>query len=157
MPQPRERSSMRPADALRGHCRRRGVWNASAALVALVGVAILVAGCGSGSSLGVANIASSGRSGHHLSSPRAGGGGVFFAGVAVSPAQRAANGVAALLFSRCMRAHGVPDFPDPRPASLGFGFGLGGGGSGIDFAAPLFQAAQRICISILIHRRAGPG
>jgi hypothetical protein len=59
----------------------------------------------------------------------------------VSASQRAA----ALRFSQCMRAHGVPNFPDPS-------FGAGGGiqlgfrrGSGIDPQSPAFQAAQKAC------------
>jgi hypothetical protein len=123
----------------------------------LVGVAILVAGCAGSSTLTVANIASANsRTSRHLSKPKSGGNGVLFGGVAESPAQRAANEVSSLLFSRCMRAHGVPNFPDPAAASPG-GFGFGIGGSNIDPAAPLFQVAQRRCISILIHRRVGVG
>ena len=139
--------------------RLRGGPRASVALVALTGVAVLIAGCGGGSGLGVASISSSSTSGSHLSSSRPsrpGGGGVRFVGVAASPAQRASAEVAQLLFSRCMRSHGVPDFPDPPSASGGaIRFGVGGGG--IDPAAPLFRKAQRTCISFLIRRRAGAG
>ena len=51
-----------------------------------------------------------------------------------------------LKFSRCMRSHGVPNFPDP-PAS-------GGGihispGSGLDPASPAFQSAQTGCKKLL--------
>ena len=144
---------MRPADVVRARHYLRG---GSHTLAALVGAAVLIAGCGGGSSLGVASISGSSRSGRHLSSSRPSGGGVGLLGVAASPAQRAANGVAALLFSRCMRSHGVPDFPDPRAASggaIGFTFGAGG----LDPAAPLFREAQQRCISLLIRRRAGAG
>jgi hypothetical protein len=82
-----------------------------------------------------------------------GGGGVgFVGGAAPSPAQQAQAQVTQLKFSRCMRAHGVPNFPDPAPASGG-GFGLIFGGSGIDPAAPLFRVAQRSCIAIITHQR----
>jgi len=144
------------AGALRDRDRVRGVWSGSVFLVMLVGVAILVAGCAGGSTLTVANIGSVSRTSRHVSSPKSGVNGALFAGVAESPAQRAANEVSSLLFSRCMRAHGVPNFPDPAAASPG-GFGFGIGGSNIDPAAPLFQVAQRRCISILIHRRVGVG
>jgi hypothetical protein len=50
-----------------------------------------------------------------------------------------------------MRAHGVPNFPDP-PGSGG-GYGLIFGSSGIDPAAPLFRVAQRSCIAIITHQR----
>jgi hypothetical protein len=47
----------------------------------------------------------------------------------------------ALKFANCMRAHGVPTFPDP---------GAGGGlqfapGSGLNPQSPAFQAARRAC------------
>jgi hypothetical protein len=125
-------------------------------LVVFVGMAVLIAGCGGGSSLGVATISGSSRSGRHLPSSRRNGFGPGFVYVAPSPAQRAANEVAGLLFSRCMRSNGVPDFPDP-PAASGGGFGFAFGAGGIDPAAPLFRVAQRRCISILIRRRAGAG
>jgi hypothetical protein len=147
---------MRPADTVRARHRLRGGPRALAALVVLVGVAVLVAGCGGGSSLGVASISGSSRSGSHVSSSRPSGGGVRFVGVAPSPAQRAEGEVAGLLFSRCMRSHGVPDFPDPPSASGGairFVFGSGG----LDPAAPLFRRAQRICFSFLSRRGAGAG
>jgi hypothetical protein len=52
----------------------------------------------------------------------------------------------ALAMSRCMRAHGVPNFPDPT-----FGRGPGGGfaamisARGMDPNSPAFKAAQNIC------------
>jgi hypothetical protein len=50
-----------------------------------------------------------------------------------------------LAFSRCMRAHGVTNFPDPT--------GHGGltirPGAGIDPQSPAFQAAQKACQNIV--------
>jgi hypothetical protein len=77
-------------------------------------------------------------------------------GVAPSPAQRAEGQVAGLLFSRCMRSHGVPDFPDP-PSASGGAIRIAFGGSGLDPAAPLFRRAQRTCFSLLSRRLAGAG
>jgi hypothetical protein len=61
---------------------------------------------------------------------------------ALTPQQRAQ----ALAFSRCVRAHGVPNFPDPQ-------FGGGGiriqGGPGLDKNSAQMQAAFRACHSIL--------
>jgi hypothetical protein len=58
-------------------------------------------------------------------------------------AARVAAAPAALRFSECMRANGVPDFPDPRP----------GGGLDIPTAAnpgsPGFRSAQAKCQKIL--------
>ena len=54
--------------------------------------------------------------------------------------------------SRCMRSHGVPNFPDPTfQSGPGGGVGVGikiGNGSGIDPSSPAFQAAQKECGSI---------
>jgi hypothetical protein len=72
-----------------------------------------------------------------------------------SPAQQAKMQRRALRFSACMRAHGVPNFPDPQ-------FGNGkiairiGPGSGIDPQSPEFQAAQKACQGEL-PGKAGPG
>jgi hypothetical protein len=49
----------------------------------------------------------------------------------------------ALDFSRCMRAHGVPDFPDPSTSNGGFGYNL----SGVDTHSPQYQSAQQACRS----------
>lgn len=47
----------------------------------------------------------------------------------------------ALAFARCMRAHGVPNFPDPSFA------GSGGGQKplGINSRAPAVRSASRVC------------
>jgi hypothetical protein len=59
-----------------------------------------------------------------------------------------------IAFSRCMRAHGVTNFPDP-----GGGGGGGGGinldGTGINPASPAFRSAQRTCFKLLPG--GGPG
>jgi len=59
----------------------------------------------------------------------------------------------ALRFSRCMRAHGVPNFPDPSVQSNGSGVAvtirMKAGSGGIDPHSPQFQAAQQACRSIL--------
>src|ERR1700677_3002642 len=46
------------------------------------------------------------------------------------------SGTFSLAFAKCMRAHGVPDFPDPDGRS-----GQLGPGSGIDPSSTQFQAA----------------
>jgi hypothetical protein len=58
----------------------------------------------------------------------------------------------ALKFSDCMRANGVPNFPDP---------GAGGGiqispGSGLNPQSPAFQAAQKACRKLLPGGGPGP-
>lgn len=53
----------------------------------------------------------------------------------------------ALAYSRCMRSHGVPNFPDP---SAGGGISIQGGpGSGLDPRSPAFKSAQSTCIHLL--------
>jgi hypothetical protein len=56
---------------------------------------------------------------------------------------------AALAYSRCMRAHGVPTFPD----SAGGGINLAG--TGINPDSPAFRSAQAICHKLLPG--GGPG
>jgi hypothetical protein len=48
-----------------------------------------------------------------------------------------------LEFARCMRANGVPDFPDPTPTAGRFI--MGPGTIGVDPSSPRFQAALRAC------------
>jgi hypothetical protein len=65
-----------------------------------------------------------------------------------SAAQTAEAKAKALAMSRCMRSHGVPDFPDPQFQTApggGFGVKIGGPGSHLNPNAPAFQAAQKIC------------
>jgi len=48
-------------------------------------------------------------------------------------------------FSQCMRAHGVPNFPDPQTQGGGSFFS----GNGLDPNSPQFQSAMRACRSLL--------
>jgi hypothetical protein len=67
---------------------------------------------------------------------------------------------AALAMARCMRSHGVPNFPDPQVSSApggGVGVRIGGGpGSSINPGSPAFQAAQKLC-QPLLRRAIGGG
>jgi|HubBroStandDraft_3_1064219.scaffolds.fasta_scaffold07332_2 hypothetical protein len=110
--------------------------------IVLVSVALALAGCGGGSanpsvahlSSGASNVASSngavgtGATGTGAGSPEA----------------------AALAFAGCMRANGLPNFPDPK-AGGGFLFHTG---AGADPSSPAFKAAQTKCKKFL---PAGPG
>jgi hypothetical protein len=63
------------------------------------------------------------------------------------PPLSAARKQAMLRFSRCMRAHGITNFPDPTFGANG-GVRIGfGPASGIDPQSPAFQSAQRACAS----------
>jgi hypothetical protein len=65
-------------------------------------------------------------------------------------AQTAAMKAKAFAMSRCMRSHGVPNFPDPKfqTGPNGGGVGIQIGGPGLDPQSPAFQAAQKACGSI---------
>jgi hypothetical protein len=58
-----------------------------------------------------------------------------------SPAQIAAAVAAMLKTSKCMREHGIANFPDPVVTSHSIGILL----HGLDTTSPQFQTAQRIC------------
>jgi hypothetical protein len=51
----------------------------------------------------------------------------------------------ALAHAQCMRAHGVPNFPDPTVTGNGNGVTEASGGRGINPRSPAFQQAQKIC------------
>jgi hypothetical protein len=93
-------------------------------LIAIAVVALLAAACGNSRSDGP-GAAGAGSSGAGSSAPE------------VSP------GDAKLAFARCMRAHGVQDFPDP-----GSKVGAGTGGQ-LDPYDPTFEAAYQACQSVL--------
>ena len=49
-----------------------------------------------------------------------------------------------LKFSRCMRSHGVPNFPDPKN-----GGGLSLAGTGVNRNSPAFKSASQACQSLM--------
>jgi hypothetical protein len=83
-------------------------------------------------------------------------------GPPISSAQLNRLRAGALAVARCMRAHGVPNFPDPivgrGPGGRGVGMkvGIGGPGSGIDPSSPAFQSAQKLCGPLGGLRLKGP-
>jgi hypothetical protein len=115
-------------------------------VVALASAALLLAGCGGGSSSpGVAQL-SAGAS--RAVAPRAGASGASISRGGETGGSRAGLGspeAAALAFAGCMRANGVPHFPDPK-AGGGFLFRTG---AGADSASPAFKAAQSKCKQFL--------
>jgi hypothetical protein len=108
----------------------------SAALLALVlALGSAAAACGGGSaSRGVASIGSrSTTTAVQSDAPRVGSS-------VISYADR-------LKHAECMRAHGIPDFPDPNPK--GGTLLRGGPGSDLDPGNPRFQAAEKSCQALL--------
>ena len=77
-----------------------------------------------------------------------------------SPAQIAQAEAAALAFSKCMRSHGLSDFPDPQFSSGGgirisIHSSAGSANTGLDPNSPIFQKAQKACGSLLPGRAGG--
>jgi hypothetical protein len=103
--------------------RLRVTTRASGAL-AVVGIVVLLAGCGSTPSPGVARGGSTGASTGRAAVPMGGP-------------------KSAVAYAACMRSHGVPGFPDPGSNGR---FSLG---SSIDPSSPQFEAAQKACQSLL--------
>jgi hypothetical protein len=59
-------------------------------------------------------------------------------------AQETDDPEAFLKYARCMRSHGVPKFPDPKPGS-----GLKIAGTGINPNTPQFKTAQQACRKVV--------
>jgi hypothetical protein len=71
------------------------------------------------------------------------------AGGSTSPQDTAANNSKALQFAQCMRAHGVPNFPDPQFQTGPNGsVGVRISGAGVNPNSPAFHAAAKDCGSI---------
>jgi hypothetical protein len=104
---------------------------------AILSFALTVAGCGSSSSPGVAQVsAGKGASSEGASAASSESGGS-------SPESKGqAIGQALIAYGKCMRSHGVPSFPDPNP----------GGGmhvrAGVE-SSPAFEAAQAKCQTLV--------
>jgi hypothetical protein len=66
--------------------------------------------------------------------------------VHLNPAQAAQAFANSLRFSKCMRNHGITNFPDPDPHGGPNGHGgVNLSGSGIDLNSPQFQTAKQAC------------
>ena len=128
---------------------------------------VLVAGCGGSSgSPSVANVASSTSS--TSSAARARTPTTSGSSTATTSSSSSATGKGAsssgspapgdpesqaLAYSKCMRANGVPNFPDPK-AGGGFLFQTG---SGVNPSSPLFEAAQAKCQKLMPSAGPTPG
>jgi hypothetical protein len=64
-----------------------------------------------------------------------------------SPQQQAQSRANGLKYSQCMRAHGIPDFPDPNPQG-GLQISISPG-SDLNPDSPRFAAAQRACQKLM--------
>jgi hypothetical protein len=109
------------------------------AIAALV-AAFLIAACGSSSPSGTSPLTAAGRATTSSSSPN-----------------HPAAATASLAFSKCMRGHGVPNFPDLR----GNGMRIAASGqtisvNGRSFSASAFSLARQKCQLFLPHISASP-
>jgi hypothetical protein len=77
-----------------------------------------------------------------------------------SPAGKSSPGDAgaqALAYSKCMRSHGVHDFPDPTIHGNSIGLSLhGSSGSNLNPGSPVFKAASQACKSLAPPGLSGP-
>ena len=116
-------------------------------IAALTALALLAAGCGGGSkSPSVAHLGSSASATTSSNSSSAGSAGTSESG---SP------GSQAVAYSACMRAHGVPDFPDPQVSSTGNSVSVKIGVTPAITGNPHFKSAQQACNKLLPG--GGPG
>jgi hypothetical protein len=108
----------------RSAARRRG---AAGVAVVLASSLVALAGCGGSSSNSTTGSSAAGSSGAPASS-------------------QTANSTKAAQFSQCMRAHGVPDFPDPNAnGSITL---MVTKGSDLDPHSPAYQSALQSCKSL---------
>ncbi len=105
-------------------------------VIVLASAALLVAGCGSSSSPGVAR----------LSSNTSGGSAADGAGKASTPERGASAQQKMVAYSQCMRTHGVPEFPEPTEGHLLIHSSSHNGHvTGVNPRSSQFQAAQKVC------------
>jgi hypothetical protein len=74
-----------------------------------------------------------------------------------SAAEQAKAQEQALKFSACMRAHGVPNFPDPKFSGGMTQISIDAKNGGIDPSSPIFRSAQKTCQKLMPGRPGGPG
>lgn len=138
-------------DAKRTNDRNRAASGpplAASLTAALVALGVLVTGCGGNSPTGgVANLGShvSKTSTTSSAAVRASGG----TGSSASPESQA------VAYSACVRAHGVPNFPDPKISAHGNGVSVAIGVTPAITDNPNFKSAQQACSKLLPG--GGPG
>jgi hypothetical protein len=117
-------------------------------LTALVALSVLVTGCGGSSPTGgVASL------GSHVSKTSTTSSAV--AGASGGTGSSASPGSQAVAYSACMRAHGVPNFPNPKISTHGNGVRVAIGVTPAITGNPSFKSAQRACNKLLPG--GGPG
>ncbi|MGD0452984.1 MAG: hypothetical protein ABSB69_05250 [Solirubrobacteraceae bacterium] len=133
-------------------------WRTAIAATTLVAAALLIAGCGSNSpSSDVAHLGSSTKSSTASSSSSASSsGGSSSAGSSSGGSAGAASPDSqAVAYSACVRAHGVPNFPDPKVSTNGNEVKVAIGINPSISSNPHFNSAQQACRKLLPG--GGPG
>ena len=131
-----------------GSPERRRMHEGSFAMSGLVALTLAGGGCGGGSpSGGVAHLGSNASKTSTTSPTAASSGGG--SGSAASP------GSQAVAYSACMRAHGVPNFPDPKISTNGNEVKVAIGVTPAITGNPHFKSAQQACNKLLPG--GGPG
>jgi hypothetical protein len=125
----------------------RGLGAASLA-AALIALCLLVTGCGGNSPTGDVASLGSHASKTSTTSPAADGSGA-------GPGTSASPGSQAVAYSACMRAHGVPNFPDPKVSTNGNEVKVAIGVTPGITGNPQFKSAQQACGKLLPG--GGPG
>jgi hypothetical protein len=122
----RPRPARKSIQALGNGCRR---WRSAGLLVALVTLGVGLGGCGSGSpnSSSIGSISGCSPSG------------------CSSPSASKSLEAMAVKYAACVRAHGVPDFPDPKVGSNGLPNFAGGPNRNATIDSPAGQAAKKAC------------
>jgi hypothetical protein len=118
-----------PATAPTAHTSRGRArpWWAGPATAALASLALVATACAGGTPRPGPADATASNSGQNS---------IVNGGSVPADGQRESMGGFSVDFARCMRSHGVPNFPDPTGRA-----GQLGPDSGIDLASPQFQAA----------------
>jgi hypothetical protein len=114
---------------------RAGLRTLPAAIAA--GLVLLASACGGSSGEGVAQVGSTQTT---TTGPAAGG----------SSSTNLSKRDALVAFSACMRANGVPSFPDPTAYEGGLRLTFGPD-TGVDLDSPRFEAAQETCQHLLAN------
>jgi hypothetical protein len=120
-------------------------------IVGLAALAALVAGCGGGTK--TPTVAHLGSSASSNGSPSSSGSSSASAGTSHSGS--ASPGSEAVAYSACVRAHGVPSFPDPQVSVHGGEVQVAIGINPSISSNPHFQSAQQACRKLLPN--GGPG
>jgi hypothetical protein len=105
-------------------------------------IALLASACGGPATPGVASLSGNSHNASHDSTSQS------------SETSGIPSPHARIVFARCMRSHGVTNFPDPTVSAGGGGISIRigaqkGGGGGLNPNSPTFEAAQSACQHIL--------